>query len=823
MKDSKMSTDMKKITLNPSCYQSKAAFGLIIILASTVQPLISQQVPAANTLPGSKAQGGISELTWDERFGFAGVSGDVYALAMMDHDLFVGGRFFQAGDANLDPLGRAKGSIARWDGSKWHALGNGFQGYVFALEVFDGKLYAGGAFAIGSNIAFWNGSGWSTVGSGLGSGISQPVYALEAAGGKLYAGGKFTTASGVSANYIAVWDGNAWSPLGTGMQNTLGSTCYVSALAAVGTDLFAGGLFTKAGGVDAPGVARWDGSQWNALDRGTSAAVLALISLGPDLYAGGAFETAGGQDVNGIARWNGSQWFQLGSGMDYEVRSLTVYESNLVAGGFFTNPGDIITSCIARWNGSQWSAFGEGISGNVGMLSPRVLALTTDGSRLYAGGMFTIAGSAGASMVAGWNGSGWSSLGNGMGITGGVNALLVDGINIYAGGYFTSAGNAAASNIARWDGTRWQPLGAGVNDQVLALAKSGANLYTTGWFTQAGTVTSNNVACWDGSQWKAVPNPYGLAQALAVNGNNLYIGGVGYVSKWNGTQWTDLAQGFDLTGDVSAMAFKGQDLFAAGNFEQIKGITANSIARWNGSSWFPLGDGLTIEGPTYRQPGTVRSMAVIGSYLYVSGNFDWAGNVDVDGIARWDGSQWSAIGSPKLTDYPILAVGDNLYANDGVMGLYRWDGTSWTRLVNGTMNMFNTSLNAMAYDGEGIWFGGTFTTAGGIVSAHIAHCTGIPTGVSGEAQPAADVFIERNFPNPFRSTTTIRIWIGKQGKISLKVLDVSGNLVATLLTGDQPAGYLNVSWNAGTLPAGLYYASLESDGRSSVHKMMRLR
>ena len=44
------------------------------------------------------------------------------------------------------------------------------------------------------------------------------VHALAVSGSNLYAGGEFTTAGGVSANRIAKWDGNSWTALGSGMN-----------------------------------------------------------------------------------------------------------------------------------------------------------------------------------------------------------------------------------------------------------------------------------------------------------------------------------------------------------------------------------------------------------------------------------------------------------------------------------------------------------------------------------------------------------------------------------------------------------------------------
>ena len=103
------------------------------------------------------------------------------------------------------------------------------------------------------------------VGLGLGD-QRHWVYALAVSGTNLYAGGYFTTAGGVPANNIAKWDGSAWSALGSGMGGIRVYAVY--ALAVSGTNLYAGGNFTTAGGVPANYIAKWDGSAWSALGSG---------------------------------------------------------------------------------------------------------------------------------------------------------------------------------------------------------------------------------------------------------------------------------------------------------------------------------------------------------------------------------------------------------------------------------------------------------------------------------------------------------------------------------------------------------------------------
>src|SRR6266498_1548888 len=82
---------------------------------------------------------------------------------------------------------------------------------------------------------------WTTLGSGLGGVSYSNVLALAVSGSDAYAGGNFTTAGGNAANYIAKWNGSSWSALGSGMNSN------VYALAVLGSDLYAGGYFTMAG------------------------------------------------------------------------------------------------------------------------------------------------------------------------------------------------------------------------------------------------------------------------------------------------------------------------------------------------------------------------------------------------------------------------------------------------------------------------------------------------------------------------------------------------------------------------------------------------
>jgi hypothetical protein len=221
----------------------------------------------------------------------------------------------------------------------------------------------------------------------------------------------------------------------------------------LGSDLYAGGNFTAAGGVSAVNIAKWDGSNWSALGSGlgsgtTGDRVFALAVSGGNLYAGGWFTNAGGVSATNIAKWDGSSWSEVGSGLDAGVGVLTASSGDLYAGSgiaFLGGPaGRLPTNYIAKWDGSSWSTAGGLVSFN-----NLVSALAVSGSDLYAAGFFTFttAGGQSANHIAKWDGTNWSALGSGL--NGGVSALLLSGSDLYAGGSFTIAGGKVSGYVAR--------------------------------------------------------------------------------------------------------------------------------------------------------------------------------------------------------------------------------------------------------------------------------------------------------------------------------------------------------------------------------------
>jgi uncharacterized protein (TIGR03437 family) len=363
-----------------------------------------------------------------------GTNNVVAAIAVSGSDVYVGGRFTNAvnpGGANVPVT-----CVVRWSNATntWNPLGasgvnqNGVNGDVSALAIGGGFVYVGGdfntarnsgsnTFSVGS-VARWNGSSWSTLGSGgsaTGNGVSSPglaqVYAIATSGSDVYVAGSFTRAnnsnsSNISTNCIARWNSGTglWSALGGGSgAGANGVNGDVLALAVSGSDLYIGGNFTSVynnlnAGIAVGHIARWNGASWATLGTGTGTAgngvagtVFALAVGQGFLYAGGDFTAAyngsgggiGASSVsaNCIARWNGSSWSAMGAssgstgnGMNAQVSAIATSSGDAYAGGEFTNAYNsgsnrVTVGGIARWNGAQWSAFGSGSTGGGGTVT----------------------------------------------------------------------------------------------------------------------------------------------------------------------------------------------------------------------------------------------------------------------------------------------------------------------------------------------------------------------------------------------------------------------------------------------------------------------
>src|SRR5437870_5804427 len=124
-------------------------------------------------------------------------------------------------------------------------------------KPFQARLLCAVALGIASSFslaaATFSDANWTSVGSGMDSYVKT----LAVSGSDVYAGGSFTAAGGNAVGDVAKWDGSSWSALGSGLSGAMpGEHPYVFALAVSGSNLYAGGGFTMAGGAPANHIAK---------------------------------------------------------------------------------------------------------------------------------------------------------------------------------------------------------------------------------------------------------------------------------------------------------------------------------------------------------------------------------------------------------------------------------------------------------------------------------------------------------------------------------------------------------------------------------------
>ena len=688
--------------------------------------------------------------TWRtlEPDGATAFNGSISAMARYDGDLFVGGYFSQLEDAQGNTL--IANRIVRWDGTSWHAVGNGggegLNNALHSLYVYNNRLIAGGLFTqanIGAStptsanrIVAWDGSSWSALGDNGGNGFDGSVNALSEFNGELIAGGLFSQANAdaspsVSANNVARWNGSTWQSLG---DNGVDGGTF--ALSVFQSELYVGGSFweASAGGPDAVSarnLAKWDGSNWSMVgahaDDRLSGSVWAMDATADHLYIGGGFGYIGLENnewltVNRIIRWDGTAWQPMGTGAGVgvygpgAVRFIKVISDQVYLGGFFTaaNHGQPIpANRVARWDtvGEQWFALGNDLGGQGADTNIRTSLQTPLG--LVVAGDFTAIGGTQANSIALGDGTAWQALGSGggNGLDGSPRTLAwYDGELYAAGGFITANLNGSdeitVGYIARWDGTVWQPVGSdggnGVNGHVNAMAVMNGALYVGGSFSQANvggtnSPTVNGFAKWDGATWQPVGSDGGTGtdgeiHALATNGTEMYAGGY----------------------------------FSSVNIGAASPLPAGYLARWDGAQWTTVG---TNGGDGAN--GIVLTLAFGGSTLFVGGSFTQtnvggSSTASTSNIAQWDGTEWSQVGSGVYgnvytiaTDEDMVYLGGDFSRTFGSQrsNVARWNGIQWSSLGSGV----DRSVNTLTINGDGtLTVGGNFNRAGSAVSDYIA-------------------------------------------------------------------------------------------------------
>jgi PKD repeat protein len=175
------------------------------------------------------------------------------------------------------------------------------------------------------------------------------------------------------------------------------------------------------------------------------------------------------------------------------------------------------------------------------------------------------------------------------------------------------------------------------------------------------------------------------------------------IAMWDGTTWSALGNGIGPMGGSSqaetfCMVMYNGELILGGQFNSIDGIPAVGVARWNGSSWTAMGD----------LNSSVRALTIHNGELYAAGDFWMSGGAPCKHIAKWNGISWAQLG-PGLGDQPV-----NPYNTALPIALQSYNGNLFIGAAYGSyMYSGATSMGSCVK-----WDGTTFTQAGTTIAAN---------------------------------------------------------------------------------------------------------
>jgi len=149
--------------------------------------------------------------------------------------------------------------------------------------------------------------------------------------------------------------------------------------------------------------------------------------------------------------------------------------------------------------------------------------------------------------------------------------------------------------------------------------------------------------------------------------------------------------------------------------------------------------------------------------------------------------------------------------------------TLWTKIIGGISADFTGGVNFTS-DGGYILTGFTFSYGvGGADIWLIKLSADLSPVLNSTAKLPISYSLSQNYPNPFNPTTTIQYNLSQSSTITIKIYDILGQEIETLVNTNQFAGEYEVNWNAQSYPSGIYFYQLKTDRFSQTKKLILLR
>jgi len=368
-----------------------------------------------------------------------------------------------------------------------------------------------------------------------------------------------------------------------------------------------------------------------------------------------------------------------------------------------------------------------------------------------------------------------------------------------------------------------------------------------GGVDSTGGIAVNDTWEWNGLGWNRIDSTGPASRTnLAMSydearKNTVLFGGwttpnnyFGDTWIWDGTAWVEkLVSGPSPRANV-AMAYDRQRqrivLFGGSYYQDIYGDTWE----WDGTQWQQV----STTGPSARIFSKMVYDSTQHKCLLFGGQTTYSGEILHD-TWEWDGTSWTevdTIGPPARlmhmmaydpsVNRTILFGGQTsffaptTYLDD----TWEWNGSSWTQIA--TTAPSPRSLGTMVYhsiSGKVFLFGGQRQNDSVIFNETWTY-SDQTEGVQNPSSNVAEAYqLKQNFPNPFNSITKIQYSIPSAKFITLRVYDILGREIVTLVNEHKLAGNYEVNLNGEYLPSGVYFYRMQAGTFSETKKLVLIR
>jgi hypothetical protein len=139
------------------------------------------------------------------------------------------------------------------------------------------------------------------------------------------------------------------------------------------------------------------------------------------------------------------------------------------------------------------------------------------------------------------------------------------------------------------------------------------------------------------------------------------------------------------------------------------------------------------------------------------------------------------------------------------------------------MKYARSNPTTASYNGKVFVFGGTDNENNVVSQVEMYTDTSAITEINSTVNVPAEFYLEQNYPNPFNPATSIRYGLSKESFVTIKVFNILGEEVVTLVNKIMNAGYHNLNFDAAHLTSGVYIYKIEAGNFIQAKKMLLIK